>query len=92
MLIPLSLAAPTSAEATRTPVEKAKPATTPATAPVFPNGFRDVHAMNDAAEALHSLTRSQGGGDTVEAKVRKGVFVYTPFGGIANQYLQWTLY
>ncbi|GHJ85961.1 hypothetical protein NliqN6_2363 [Naganishia liquefaciens] len=64
-------AVPSSGEPARTPVEKARPAITPAIAPVFPNGFRDVHAMNDAAEALHSLTRGQGGGDTVEAKVRK---------------------
>jgi hypothetical protein len=33
--------------------------------------------MNDAAEALHSLTRGHGG-ETVEAKVRKGTFLF-PF-------------
>ncbi|KAJ9096631.1 hypothetical protein QFC20_006394 [Naganishia adeliensis] len=41
----------------------------PATKAVFPNGFKDVHARNEAAEALHALTRN--GEEAVEAKVRK---------------------
>lgn len=41
--------------------------------------------MNDAAEALHSLTRGHGGGDTVEAKVRKGAFIGFPRWTIADR-------
>lgn len=71
-ITPIS-AAPTPTEPTplvrlATEAKRAGPASTAKA--VFPNGFKDVHAMNEAAEALHALTR--GGEEAVEAKVRKG--------------------